>query len=374
MRPNRRLELDFSEFVAKEPQSLRRRNMNGLRALSYMLFIFSFFVANPILPAQTIEKFPEALGTYLSADEGWLSLKEEGGFKAYEGQIPPELRDWTNLNNTNRQDAPIISYSAFGAMRDPEKLRLYRLATKTETKPYIQPPAEIELSIVPVLGVTGLLGNMVKLIPKGSLVKGNYVLTYPGIEKNVELSWRFTVNGGYQSLLPFGVYLVKSTELIECQAMSLEHPVKGKSSSLELKRWATPPVQDINTQDSIYTYSKSRAFMFNQLVPKKHLKPEISPLRKIELSAEYIGGSMVLGNVVRLTPINTTKEPLVKGNYLLTDAPIDTASNCWGFTIDGGEPLWNEMPKGCLGCLYVTGAVVALVLALFLLDYLHPWP
>lgn len=307
------------------------------------------------------EKLPEALGTYLSTREGLLSLKEEGKVEIldfYREQLSPGLRDWTGLKNTNGPNVFLISYAAFGAMRDPERFRLYRLATKVETKPYIQSPAEIEFSVVPVVGVPGLLGNMVKLIPKEGLIRGNYLLTYPGIERGVELSWRFTIDGGHQSLLPFGVYLGTSKGLVKCQEMPLKHSEKN----ILLEAWASPPVQDMSAQDSIYTYSKGEVFRLYRLTSKKEFKPKISPLSEIELSIEPIGGSKLLGDVVQLAH----KDPLVKGNYLLTEGSIQTANRCWGFTIEGGEPMWMKTPvAGCIGlsagCLGIT--VVALVLS-----------
>ncbi len=337
--------------------------MNKTICFTLYVLLACIFIAvalsNTALFAQTIEELPQALGTYLSTKKVWLSLKEEGKVELfYREQVSPGLRDWTGLKNTNGPDVSILSYAAFGAMRDPEKFRLYRLAIEGETKPYIQPPAEIEFSAVPIVGIPGLLGNMVKLISKEGLIKGNYLLTYPGIDRGVELSWRFTIDGGYQSLLPFGVYLGTSKALVKCQEMPLEHSEKNTL----LKAWASPPVREIGAQDSIYTYSMGRSFRLYRLTSKKEFKPKISPLSKIELSIEPIGGSKLLGDVVQLA----SKDPLVKGNYLLTEGDIQTASRCWGFTVEGGEPMWMGAPvAGCLilsgGCLGLLGIVAWLI-------------
>ena len=316
------------------------------------------FCLQPLLgiAAQENSELPKALGMYLSSKEGLIKLEEDAHFL----QNFKEQVYWPEAADVTGENLSIISYSAFAALRDSEQFHLYSLAAKSDKPPYIHPSDEIALSIEPIVGVPGLIGNMVKLVPQNQLAQGNYLLTYDAIDY-AETCWRFTINGGRQ-LLPFDMYLITKESLLSLDELSLYHEPGGRIS---LRGWEKQRIQDIEEQTpSIVVHAtlaaeNSTRFHLYRLAKEKQLKPRIETSYEIDLHVELPDA---LGNMVELTPDTT----LTKGNYLLTEGNIFRTNRCWGFTVEGGEPLWMEIPvKGCLlasgGCLGL-GALILLLL------------
>lgn len=156
-----------------------------------------------------------------------------------------------------------------------------------------------------------------------------------------------------------GMYLVTKQGLRKWEEMPLLHKKKskllgGEEISPALNTWTSPPVEDVKSENfqTIIAYYAFGAkdpedFKLYRLIPKKDFKPHIKAANKINLSIVPITGVPgILGNMVRLTP----ETVLSKGNYLLTEGHIETANRCWGFTINGGEQMWQEITVAQVGC------------------------
>jgi hypothetical protein len=106
-----------------------------------------------------------------------------------------KLKGWSpqKVQNVSNQDFHIISYFAL-LTKIPEKFKLYKLQTNY-FKPSISVGQNIELSIIPIKGIQGLAGNMVQVVPKLTLTKGNYIIVEDDINK-VNQCWIFTIDGG----------------------------------------------------------------------------------------------------------------------------------------------------------------------------------
>jgi len=181
----------------------------NLSKKSYVLFVASFIVFSiPLLLSaqQATEELPKALGTYLSAMEGLVKCDDiplrhvvpTEGFYGYKRNKPhpalKDVRDWS-VQNISAHELSIIVYFTIGT-RDPERIKLYRLRTGKDIKPFITPVEEIKHSITPITDVPGaILGNMVRIVPDHILTKGNYLLVEDDIDK-VDRCWGFTVDGG----------------------------------------------------------------------------------------------------------------------------------------------------------------------------------
>jgi len=180
--------------------------------LSILLIVSVFALSLPLLVSaeQIPKELPKALGLYLNSMEGLIKWEDMSlGYKLVENTERyfgykkntryPFLNEksWSapKVKNVSGQELSMISYFTLGT-KDPERFKLYRLRTGKDIYPYIMAAEEISLSVAPITGVPGLMGNMVQIVPDRVLTKGNYIFTESDLGNRIDRCWAFTVDGG----------------------------------------------------------------------------------------------------------------------------------------------------------------------------------
>lgn len=166
------------------------------------LFLTLLFILQPLLAIaqeskkKIPEELPEALGMYIKTKQKLIEWGKVGIHHAEDNEIRLYKQAGSSTPDVKPHNLFFLSYFSFGA-RNPEDFRLYRLKPRATYKPGIEPETEIELILKPITGKPGILGNMVKVVPKTRLRKSNYILTEGSI-RLADSAWLFSVDGGYR--------------------------------------------------------------------------------------------------------------------------------------------------------------------------------
>lgn len=306
----------------------KERKVKNVRShiIKSTLFVACVIVLGaPVLLSgqQATEELPEALGTYLSAMEGMVKCKdislrhimptEEVTFYGYKwGELHTALRnagDWS-VPNVSGQDLSIVVYFSLGA-RDPEKVKLYRLRTKKDVKPFITMLEEVRLSAVPITDLPGLAGNMVRLVPDHILQKGNYIF----------------MEGDIDSKLLFS---------IEPKTSIIKRALIG----------ANPKIKDY-----IETLNKKEFPLLRSGLREEFENNEIT------FSSTVIVTVIRKGSRWRITDREANTSYLVEKKRKRLDVYDSNEKRSWGFTVDGGGELWRNPAfwAKCMACLCSNG-------------------
>jgi len=261
---------------------------------------------------QATEELPEALGTYLSAMEGLIKCgdislgyawaTDQYTFYTYgykEDRIYPTLQKWSapEVRNVSGQNLSIILYFTLGA-RDPERVKLYRLRTGKDVKPFITIVEDVKLSAVPITEVPG----MVRLIPERVLTKGNYIF----VEGDIDSKLLFSIESKFQ--------LLGANSFKKCLEILNSFQIMKRDLQKEFEN------KGISISDDA-----------NITVIDKNSRWQITN--------------------------RDNKEYLVKKQGKRLDIYDSSDKPCSAFTVDGGEELWRTPAiwEKCISCLCRNG-------------------
>ena len=152
-----------------------------------------------------------------------------------------------------------------------------------------------------------------------------------------------------------GTYLSAMEGVVNCKEISLRHIMPTEKVTFygykwgelhpalrNVEDWSVPNVSGQELSVIIYFTigtRESKKIKLYRLRTGEDIEPFITPADKIEHSVTPITDipGTHLGSMVRLVP----DQVLTKGNYLLVEDYIERVDRGWGFTIDGGEEMWQ---------------------------------
>lgn len=302
-------------------------------AMLILMGIMVFGISTVSSAQQAAEELPKALGTYLSAMEGMIKIQDMPlkhawaanqytfftGYK--EDRVYPFLEKWAapEIKNVSGQDLSMVVYFSLGA-RDPEKIKLYRLRTKKDVKPFITMLEEVRLSAVPITDLPGLAGNMVRLVPDHTLQQGNYIFMEGDIDSKLLFSIELKTS------------LVKSTLITYCMPnflkrifVSTKPTIAGYIETLNQNKFPS-------LRGGLREEFENNGFTLSGPVDVKVIE-ENSRWRVIDGEA------------------NTSY--LVRKEKNRLDVYDGNEKRSWGFTVDGGGELWRTPAfwAKCIACL-----------------------
>jgi len=152
-----------------------------------------------------------------------------------------------------------------------------------------------------------------------------------------------------------GTYLSAMEGMVKCNDISLRHIMPTEKVTFygykwgelhtalrNVEDWSVPNVSGQELSVIIYFTigtRESKKIKLYRLRTGEDIEPFITTTHKITHSVTPITDipGTHLGSMVRVVP----DQVLTKGNYLLVEDYIERVDRGWGFTIDGGEEMWQ---------------------------------